>query len=71
MICVCLLLAASPISLNSCHFDPTLSPTYDVLIPGPLVDIIGFTEEGVVVTPEYIDWVEDLKDEITRLRNLL
>jgi hypothetical protein len=36
-----------------------------------MVDIIGFSGPDVIVTPEYIQWVEDLKAEIIRLRKLL
>jgi len=61
-------------------------PVYDVLKPGPGVDIIGFTVAGqkmtigdgemgetgegdVIVTGEFMVWVEMLQQEITRLRN--
>lgn len=59
------------LNLNSCHYDPSLYPVQDVLKPGPIVDIIGFSGENVIVTQEYIYWVEDLKTEIIRLRKLL
>ena len=54
-----------------CHYDPSLYPVQDVLKPGPMVDIVGFSGENSIVTPEYIYWVEDLKAEIIRLRRLL
>ena len=66
------LILAGTLSLNSCHYDPSLYPAgYDVLIPGPAVDTVGFIDENVIVTQEYIYWVEDLKAEIIRLRKLL
>ena len=66
------LILAGILSLNSCHYDPSLYPAgYDVLIPGPAVDIVGFSGENTIVTPAYIYWVEDLKAEIIRLRGLL
>ncbi|MBA7712435.1 hypothetical protein ES703_121409 [subsurface metagenome] len=73
----------SPLTMTS----PSLpQPDYDVLRPGPEVQIIGFTvagqkmtiEEGetgetregdVIVTGEFMVWVEMLQQEITRLRN--
>ena len=70
-LCVSLILVGI-LSLNSCHYDPSLYPAgYDVLIPGPAVDTVGFIDENVIVTQEYIYWVEDLKAEIIRLRKLL
>jgi len=42
-----------------------------VLEPGPMVDIVGFSGPDVIVTQEYIYWVEALKTEIIRLRKLL
>jgi len=42
-----------------------------VLFPGPEVDIVRFTNDGVVVTNEFIEWVNELKIEIMRLRDLL
>jgi len=76
------------LSIASCSlFRPSLpQPVYDVLKPGPKVDIIGFTvagqkmtiEEGetgetrdgdVIVTGEFMVWVEMLQQEIDRLRN--
>ena len=66
------LILAGILSLNSCHYDLSLYPTgYDVLIPGPAVDIVEFSGENVIVTSAYIYWVEDLKAEIIRLRRLL
>ena len=69
MLCVSLILVGT-LNLN-CHYDPSLYPSQDVLEPGPMVDIIGFPEGGVLVTQEYIYWVEALKTEIKRLRKLL
>ena len=68
MLCVSLILVGI---LNNCHYDPSLYPIQDVLDPDPLVDIVGFSGENTIVTPEYIYWVEDLKAEIIRLRKLL
>ena len=66
------LILAGILSLNSCHYDPSLYPAgHDVLIPGPAVDIVEFSGENVIVTSAYIYWVEDLKAEIIRLRRLL
>ena len=56
------------------YLDPDVYPVEgeDVLIPGPEVKIVGFTEEGnPIVSPEFIDWMERLKQEISRLRVLL
>ena len=60
------------LSANSCtEYNPALYPVADVLVPGGEVEIVGFQDGNVVVTPEYIIWVEDLKSEIVRLRKLL
>ena len=69
-LCVGLILAGI-LSLNNCHYDPSLYPVQDVLKPGPMVDTVGYSGANVIVTPEYIYWVEDLKAEIIRLRRLL
>jgi len=56
------------------YLDPDVYPVEeeDILKPGPEVKIIGFTEEGnPIVSPEFIDWMERLKQEISRLRVLL
>ena len=70
---ISLLLVASNCSVLS-YLDPDVYPVEedDVLKPGPEVKIIGFTEEGnPIVSPEFIDWMERLKQEISRLRMLL
>jgi len=70
---VSLFLVASNCSVLS-YLDPDVYPVEgdDVLVPGPEVKIIGFTEEGnPIVSPEFIDWMERLKQEIARLRVLL
>jgi len=70
-VCVSIILIVSLISLNSCsQYDPALYP-YDVLVPGPDVDIVGFVDGNVIVTKGYIMWTELLKDEIVRLRKLV
>jgi hypothetical protein len=49
--------------------NPALFPSYDVLKPGPTVKIVGFDPAGnVVVSPDFMLWVYDLKSEIARLR---
>lgn len=49
--------------------NPALFPSYDVLKPGPTVKIVGFDAAGnVIVTPDFLLWVYDLKSEISRLR---
>ena len=56
------------------YLDPDVYPVEedDILIPGPEVRIIGFTNDGdPIVSPEFIDWMERLKQEISRLRVLL
>jgi len=68
MLCVSLILVGI---LSNCHYDPLLYPGQDVLRPGLFVDIVGYSGENVIVTPGYIFWVEDLKAEIIRLRELL
>ena len=66
------ILIAGLLSLNSCsQYNPALYPAQDVLIPSPDVDIVGFQNGNVIVTAEYIIWVENLKSEIVRLRKLL
>ena len=66
------ILIAGLLSVNSCsQYDPALYPVTDVLVPGGEVEIVGFQDGNVIVTPEYIIWVEDLKIEIIRLRKLL
>ena len=69
-VCLSLILVVS-LSLNNCRYDPALYPAQDILIPGPDVDIVGFSDGNIIVTPGYIMWVEDLKTEIVRLRKLL
>lgn len=56
------------------YLDPDVYPVEgdDVMKPGPEVKIVGFTEDGnPIVSPEFIDWMERLKQEISRLRVLL
>jgi hypothetical protein len=60
------------LALPSCvRYNPALFPSYDVLNPGPEVRLnpIGFTADGnVIVNPQFIQWVDELKQEIIRLR---
>jgi hypothetical protein len=43
---------------------------YDVLVPGPKVKVLAINADGsVVVSREFVLWVEDLKTEILRLRH--
>jgi len=45
-------------------------PVYDVLKPGPEVDIIAVNEdETVLVSGEFMVWVKMLQQEIKRLRD--
>ncbi len=70
---ISLLLVASNCSVLS-YLNPDVYPVEedDVLKPGPEVKIVGFTEEGnPIVSKEFIDWTERLKQEISRLRVLL
>ena len=42
---------------------------YDVLVPGPKVKVLAINPDGsVVVSREFILWVQDLKEEIKKLR---
>lgn len=44
-------------------------PVYDVLLPSPDVQIITINEDGsVLVSAEFMTWVQALKQEIKRLR---
>jgi hypothetical protein len=56
----------------SCRpYDPTLYPSYDVLNPSAEVRLspLAFTADGnLVVSPAFIAWVDELKQEIVRLR---
>jgi len=56
----------------SCHYEPSLYPVKDVLHPGEDVKIIAVTEDGnIIVNSAFMLWVEDLKQEIVRLRREL
>jgi len=58
--------------VNSCHYEPSLYPVKDVLHPNEDVKIIAVTDDGnVIVNEAFILWVEDLKQEIIRLRREL
>ena len=66
ILCAILFLTA-----NSCWLvKPSVEmPVYDVLKPGPEVDIIAINEDKtVLVTDEFIVWVKMLQQEIKRLR---
>lgn len=57
---------------NSCWLvKPSVEmPVYDVLKPGPEVDIIAVNEdETVLVSGEFMVWVKMLQQEIKRLRD--
>lgn len=59
-----------------CHsgYNPALYPSYDVLNPGPEVRLnpIKFTDDGnLVVNQAFILWVEELKQEVIKLRKEL
>jgi hypothetical protein len=57
---------------SSCHsYNPALYPSYDVLNPGPEVRLnpLAFTPDGnLIVNQAFILWVEELKQEIIKLR---
>ncbi len=55
-------------------YNPALYPSYDVLNPGEQVRLnpLGFTEDGnFIVNGAFILWVDELKQEIKRLREEL
>ena len=70
---ISLLFVSSFLVTSSCsRYDPNLYPGYDVLRPSATVEIIAFTEDGnVIVSPDFMLWVDDLKAEISRLRKLI
>ncbi len=59
-------------SLVSCTgYDPALYPSYDVLNPGEAVRLnpISITADGnFVVNGAFIQWVDELKAEVIKLR---
>jgi len=67
-----LIILAFVLALASCsRYNPALYPSYDVLNPGPEVrkNPIAFTADGnLIVTPAFIQWVDELKQEIIKLR---
>jgi len=60
------------VAMASCtHYNPALYPSYDVLNPGPEVRLnpLSATADGnYVVNPAFIAWVEELKQEVIKLR---
>jgi len=57
---------------SSCHYEPSLYPMRDVLYPSEDVKIIAITDDGnIIVNSAFMLWVEDLKQEIIRLRREL
>ena len=57
--------------INCTGYNPALFPSYDVLNPGPEVreNPLRITEDGnFVVNKAFILWVDELKQEIKRLR---
>jgi hypothetical protein len=66
------ILLAVVLSFAGCsRYNPALYPSYDVLNLGPEVrkNPLGFTEDGnLIVTPAFIQWVDELKQEIIKLR---
>lgn len=60
------------LSSSACsRYNPSLYPSYDVLNPGPEVraNPLAFTEDGnLIVNQAFILWVEELKQEIVKLR---
>lgn len=64
-----LFLTASSCSLINQLVPPVERPEFDVLEPGPEVDIVKINEDGtIVVTADFMVWVVKLKHEIKRLR---
>jgi hypothetical protein len=59
-------------AMSGCtRYNPALFPSYDVLNPGPEVRLnpIAFTADGnFIVNPAFIVWVDELKNEIIKLR---
>ena len=56
---------------NCTSYNPALYPSYDVLNPGDEVRVnpLRITEDGnFVVNKAFILWVDELKQEIKRLR---
>ena len=52
-------------------YNPSLYPSYDVLNPGEDVrrNPLAFTADGnLIVTPSFIAWVDELKQEVIKLR---
>jgi len=52
-------------------YNPDLYPSYDVLNPGEDVrrNPLGFNADGnLIVTPSFIAWVDELKQEVIKLR---
>lgn len=65
------------LALAGCaHYNPSLYPSYDVLNPGPEVrkNPISISEDPVthesvfIVTQAFILWVDELKQEVLKLR---
>jgi hypothetical protein len=56
------------------RYNPSLYPSYDVLNPGPEVRLnpLSFTADGnLIVNTAFIAWVEELKQEIIKLRKAI
>lgn len=65
VMCLCLTLL---FAISSCAIHST-APVLDVLKPAPAARILAINADGtVVVSPEFIVWVGELKAEIQRLR---
>ena len=48
---------------------PALMPAHDVLKPGPDVQILKINLDGtILVSGEFMVWVKELRQEISRLR---
>jgi hypothetical protein len=53
------------------RYNPALFPSYDILTPGPEVRLNpkGFTADGdLIVNAAFLLWVDELKNEIIKLR---
>lgn len=74
IIAVLIITAILFLSLGCSSYNPALYPSYDVLNPGEKVRLnpLAFTEDGnLIVNKEFIAWVDELKQEIIRLRKEL
>lgn len=66
------ILSAVLLALSGCtQYNPALYPSYDVLNPGPAVRLnpLSVNPDGTfVVNAQFLQWVDELKAEIVKLR---